>query len=124
MGRSREIVVEKLSSAAITDDLLPEWLSAVGIVEDAINDGVDGMEYVLEFLEEFKVYSERVIEVNEWDIEPRACGSCHMLATNFEHGHRYEPTNLKCVYENGPTFDFGSVQKWFKLCEYYIRRVD
>lgn len=119
----REIVVEKLSSTAITDDMIPEWLAAVGMVEDAVNDGVDYMQEVLDFLEEFKIQSDRAIAVTAFDIEPRSCGSCHMLTGNYD-GNRYNAKNLKCVYENGPEFDFGSVTKWFKLCEHYIRRVD
>jgi len=119
----KEIVVEKLSSTAITDDMIPEWLAAVGIVEDAINEDVDGMKDVLDFLEEFKIESERVIAVTAFDIEPRSCGSCHMLARNFVD-NKYNPENLKCVYENGPEFDFGTAAKWFKLCEYYVQRAD
>ena len=98
-------------------------LAAVGIAEDAVNDGVDYMQEVLDFLEEFKIESERAIAVTAFDIEPRSCGSCHMLTNNFV-GNRYNPENLKCVYENGPQFGFRKADKWFKLCEYYVRRVD
>ncbi|MHA2045388.1 MAG: hypothetical protein ACW99G_11375 [Candidatus Thorarchaeota archaeon] len=119
----KKIVVEKLSSTAITPDLAPDWLVVQGLVEDAVNDGVDYMEEVLDFLEEFKIDSDRKISVIAFDKEPRACGSCHMLATNFGD-NKYIPKNLKCVYENGPEFEFGSPAKWFKLCEYYIQRTD
>jgi len=121
--RQHEVVVEKMSSTTITDDLIPEWLAAVSRVQDAINDGVDGMEDVLEFLEEFKTDSDRAIAVKAFDIQPRSCGSCHMLTGNYD-GNRYNAKSLKCVYENGPEFEYGSVVKWFKLCEYYIQRVD
>ena len=121
--RSHEVVVEKLSSTAITDDMIPEWLVACGLVEEAINDGVDYMQEVEDFLEQFKIDSDRAIAVNAFDIEPRSCGSCHMLARNYVE-NEYNPENLKCVYANGPQFDFGDAGIWFKLCEYYIQRVD
>ena len=117
-----EIVIEKLSSTAITDDMIPDWLVACGLVEEAINDGVDIQE-AENFLKEFKIESDRAIAVTAFDIEPRSCGSCHMLTGNYD-GDRYNAKNLKCVYENGPEFEYGSVVKWFKLCEYYLRRVD
>ena len=118
-----EVVVDKLSSTAITQDIINDFMVACGLVEEAINDGIEYMQEVEDFLEEFKIASDRVIAINAFDIEPKACGSCHMLARNFVK-NKYNPENLKCVYENGPEFQFGNVDKWFKLCEYYIQRVD
>ena len=134
----KEIVVEKLSSTAITDDMQDEWLECVNILDKVIDDEyaensgddptyvseiLEELETIKNFVEEFRFESERVIAVNAFDIEPRSCGSCHMLARNFVE-NKYNPENLKCVYENGPEFQFGDVDKWFKLCEYYIQRAD
>jgi len=124
---SHEIVVEKLSSTAIIDDMQDEWLACINVIEElSMHDYVSSsrdMQSILEFLEEFKIESERAIAVTAFGIEPRSCGSCHMLARNFVDS-KLVAKNLKCVYENGPEFDFGAVAKWFKLCEHYVHRVD
>jgi hypothetical protein len=134
----KEVVVEKLTHTVLTDVLLSDWLASVGIVENAINEGVDGMEDVLDFLEEFKVESDRAIAVTAFDIEPRACGSCHMLGAWYDNDNPYSTlSGWACVYENGPVFKYdykrfndtaraneAMKDKWFKVCEHYIRRVD
>lgn len=144
MGRSRQITVEKLST--VVNDIRDEWQAAYNILQQIIHAYEEGyvaidieqfaddykeLRPVMDFLEEFRVESKRTISVNVLDIEPRTCGSCHMLAKNYDggpsktnEGYQYFPKNLKCVYQNGPTFDFGSPAKWFKVCEYYIRRTD
>lgn len=133
-----DIVIEKITSTAITEDMQDEWLECVNILDKVIDDEyaedsgddpayvsdiLEDLETIKNFVEEFRFESDRAIAVTAFDIEPRSCGSCHMLARNFA-GNKYNAKNLKCVYDNGPQFDFGSVQKWFKLCEHYIRRVD
>ena len=120
----REIVIEKMSSTALTPGMAAELEVAIGIIEDAINEDVDGMYDVLEFLKQFEIDSKRTIAIDAFDIEPRACGSCHMLTHNYDGDRDSVPKNLKCVYGNGPEFEYGSVAIWFKLCEYYLRQVD
>lgn len=146
--KSHEIVVEHLSSTAVTADIVDDWRVTVDNIEELIdtfkdemammkfdgNEWLEVLEPALDFLMEFQIDSEQVISVNAFDIEPRSCGSCHMLGADYG-SNKYAMVGWKCVYENGPSFPFPldtrtktpaleTNAQWFKLCEYYIRRVD
>lgn len=145
-----EMVVEKLASTIVTEGMTDEWLECVNILNSIIDyvysdgdsedpkyvsDILEDLETINQFLEEFKLESDRelVPKVYARDIEPRACGSCHMLGAWYGDDDRMK--GWKCVLKNGPHFEFSEDETrnlraskmreiWFKICDYYIRRVD